>query len=117
MNKTLIEFFERLPPPIGDLKQILDYGFRSRKDFQYFMLWNEHDAIHYLTGLNFTRKDEIIVAKIEKDLGCGFQREDSKIFAGCEYQIPEWLNQSIITETAYKIKDCYFNRRRKLNGC
>jgi len=108
---SLIEFFERLPPPIGDLKQILDNGFRGREDFQYFMLWNEHDAIHYLTGLNFTRKDEIIVAKIEKELGCGFSKikeYDNKIFVGCEYEIPEWLKQSIITETAYRIKDCYF---------
>lgn len=87
----------------------------TKDSYEYFMIWNEHDAIHYLMNLEFDKNGELIVAKIEKELNCGFSKirdknntNSNKILNEFEYKSPDWLTQDLITETAYKIKDCHF---------
>ena len=87
----------------------------TKDSYEYFMIWNEHDAIHYLMNLGFDKNGELIVAKIEKELNCGFSKiraenvnNSNKILNEFEYKSPDWLTYDLITKTAYKIKDCYF---------
>ena len=105
-----------LPPPLGYLRSILDsmrFGM-NQKDFEYFMIWNQHDAIHYLCELGFSRDEELVVAKIEDVLECGFGKWRSDTFKESlmvvEYKIPDWLTYPMITEVADKIREIHYEK-------
>jgi hypothetical protein len=110
------DFVVNLPPSIGHLKIILDNRKRgiNRKDFQYFIAFSEHDAIHYLCDLGFSKDEELIVARIEDVLECGFgiwrNNTVKESLREVEYKIPDWLTHSIINEVSNKIRKYYYEK-------